>query len=96
MRETRFRDRVVRHCKGRGWLTASLTGNASWPDLLVVPRGRPPFFVELKADRDGSYGERPLQTVMRCRLREMGHVSLLLDPHDDWEAELDNRDPVLH
>ena len=95
-KETRFRDEVVRACKRRGWLTASLTGNESWPDLLIVPVNRPPFFVELKREKGGAYGERPLQSIMRMTLGGMGQVSLLIDPGDDWERILDETAPTLH
>ena len=77
-------------------MTASLTGNESWPDLLVVPFSNAPFFVELKVDKKGRYKERPLQKIMRERLTAMGHRSVVIDSKDDWEKILDESCPTLH
>lgn len=65
-----------------------MTGNKSWPDLLIVPPHRRPFWVELKREKNGRYKERPFQTVMKDWLNSNGHTSLLIDPDDDWEKLL--------
>ncbi len=84
-RETYFRRKVVEFIAEQGWKCCFLTGNTSWPDLLVVPCHAPSFYVELKRERNGAYGERPFQKVMREWLETNGHSSILIDPYDPWK-----------
>jgi len=90
IKEAAFRRKVVKFISETGWKHISNTGvaNTSWPDLTVVPKNHPPFFVELKRERNGKYGERKMQKALREWLTANGQTSLLLGHDDDWETLL--------
>lgn len=89
-KESAFRKKVTDYIKSLGWRSVCLTGTKnSWPDLLVVPMRRPPFFIELKKKKKDSYGVTAMQEQMGINLRRMGQVSLVLYANDlDWQETI--------
>lgn len=70
MRETSVRGKVREYLIMRGCKIIPIEQGDGWPDVIVVPNGRPCFFIEFKSTRKGhkTQGNQDA-AIMSLRLR---------------------------